>query len=93
MSAFEGGTQILHCDCGRLIYFEKDEQHSIKERTEQNRLNETVNNNFKLHTLAVAPESVKIHELRKLHVKSVSWKQPSTQLAPTREGHTDTHLL
>ena len=86
-----GETQILHCDCGRLVYFDKE--HSIKERTEQNRVNETVNNNFKLHALAVAPGSVKIHELRKLHVKSVSWKQPSTQVAPMREGHTDTLLL
>ena len=52
-------TLVLHCHCGKLIYFDKNEQHSIKERTEQNRLNETVSDNFSLHNLPVAPESVK----------------------------------
>ena len=31
-----------------LLYFDTDDRDSIKKRTDQNRLNETVNNNFNL---------------------------------------------
>ena len=61
-------------------------------RKEQNRHNKTANNNFNLQNLAVARKSVKVQELRNRHVKSVSWRLPSTKLAPARECHTETHL-